>query len=185
MVDGWWRNTARASTFTAPTRGIASFRSPYRARSVFSRIWYRWARRTHLGGAKIVYHVKAAVMKSAFLLIGSAFFLLAQQTPQQAAHHFKTPDGLEATLWAAEPMLENPTNIDIDERGRVWVLEGVNYRRQLKHLKDFRPNGDRILILEDTHGNGRAGKVTVFDENPVLRSPLGIAVLGNKVIVSQ
>jgi len=111
--------------------------------------------------------------------------LLAQQAPQQAVHHFKTAPGLEVTLWAAEPLLENPTNIDIDERGRVWVLEGVNYRRQLKHLKDFRPNGDRILILEDTDGDGRADKVKIFDQSPALRSPLGIAVLGNKVIVSQ
>src|SRR5579859_3968391 len=57
--------------------------------------------------------------------------LLAQQSPQQAVHHFKTAPGLDVTLWAAEPLLENPTNIDIDERGRIWVLEGVNYRRQL------------------------------------------------------
>jgi hypothetical protein len=38
---------------------------------------------------------------------------------QQASHHFKVADGFEVKLWAAEPMLENPTNIDIDERGRV------------------------------------------------------------------
>src|SRR5579872_3534631 len=119
------------------------------------------------------------------LLLLSPALLLAQQSPQQAVHHFRPAGGLEVTLWAAEPLLENPTNMDIDERGRVWVLEGVNYRRQLKHLKDFRPNGDRILILEDTHGHGKADKVKVFDQNPALRSPLGIAVLGNKVIVSQ
>jgi putative membrane-bound dehydrogenase-like protein len=118
-----------------------------------------------------------------FLFAG--VLLLAQVTPQQAIHHFKAAPGLEVKLWAAEPMLENPTNIDIDERGRIWVLEAVNYRRQLKHLKDYRPNGDRILILEDTDGDGKADKVTVFDQNPALRSPLGIAVLGNKVIVSQ
>ncbi len=121
----------------------------------------------------------------AFVCIASLAILMAQETPQQAVHHFKAAEGLEVKLWAAEPMLENPTNFDIDERGRIWVLEGVNYRRQLKHLKDFRPNGDRILILEDTHGGGKADKVTVFDQNPALRSPLGIAVLGNKVIISQ
>ncbi len=118
-----------------------------------------------------------------FLFAG--VLLLAQVTPQQAIHHFKAAPGLEVKLWAAEPMLENPTNFDIDERGRIWVLEAVNYRRQLKHLKDYRPNGDRILILEDSDGDGKADKVTVFDQNPALRSPLGIAVLGNKVIISQ
>ena len=39
-----------------------------------------------------------------------------------------TSPGLEATLFASEPMLTNPTNIDIDHRGRVWVCEVVNYR---------------------------------------------------------
>jgi len=115
----------------------------------------------------------------------SGILLLAQETPQQTVHHFKTAPDLEVKLWAAEPMLENPTNIDIDERGRVWVLEAVNYRRQLKHMRDYRPKGDRILILEDTDSDGKADKVTVFDQNPALRSPLGIAVLGNKVIISQ
>src|SRR5690348_6223699 len=42
---------------------------------------------------------------------------------------FKVPDGLEVTLWASTPMLYNPANIDIDKDGRVWVAEGVRYRR--------------------------------------------------------
>ena len=41
---------------------------------------------------------------------------------------FKVPDGFEVTLWAASPMLHNPTNIDIDRDGRIWVAEGVSYR---------------------------------------------------------
>src|SRR5712692_9955932 len=129
-------------------------------------------------------HMKNLTLAAVFCILTAAS-LGSQESPQQATHHFKAPDGLEVTLWAAEPMLANPTNIDIDERGRVWVLEGVNYRRKLKHLKDYRPEGDRILILEDTDGDGKADKVTVFDQSPALRSPLGIAVLGNKVIISQ
>ena len=42
---------------------------------------------------------------------------------------FSVPEGLEVTLWARSPMLKNPTNIDIDAAGRIWVTEGVNYRR--------------------------------------------------------
>jgi hypothetical protein len=38
---------------------------------------------------------------------------------------FKVPDGFEVTLWAATPLLHNPTNIDIDRDGRIWVAEGV------------------------------------------------------------
>src|SRR4051794_38801808 len=41
---------------------------------------------------------------------------------------FQVPPGFEVTLWAATPMLHNPTNIDIDREGRIWVAEGVRYR---------------------------------------------------------
>src|SRR5580692_6467419 len=55
--------------------------------------------------------------------------LLAQQTAPQTVKGLTTAPGLEAKLWASEPDLINPTNIDIDSRGRIWVLEAVNYRR--------------------------------------------------------
>src|SRR5688500_1675728 len=37
-------------------------------------------------------------------------------------------DGLEVSLMATEPLLKNPTNIDVDEKGRIWVTEAYNYR---------------------------------------------------------
>jgi putative membrane-bound dehydrogenase-like protein len=96
------------------------------------------------------------------------------------------PDDLEATLWAESPMLYNPTNMDVDVRGRIWVTEAVNYRnynndstKVLHHQK-----GDRVVILEDTNHDGKADKSTVFTEDRDLVSPLGIAVIGNKVVVS-
>ncbi len=96
------------------------------------------------------------------------------------------PDDLEATLWAEAPMFYNPTNMDIDARGRVWVTEAVNYRKfnnkpeeRLDH-----PDGERVMILEDTNGDGKADESKVFVTDPDLVSPLGIAVIGNKVIVS-
>jgi len=88
--------------------------------------------------------------------------------------------GLEATLFASEPMLLSPTNLDVDHRGRVWVCEVVNYR----HRNGARKAGDRILILEDTDGDGRADKRTVFYQGRDIDTALGICVLGNKVIVS-
>jgi putative membrane-bound dehydrogenase-like protein len=110
---------------------------------------------------------------------------MAQQDPQKSLSAIKAAPGLEVKLWASEPMLANPTNITVDERGRVWVLEGVNYRRASRKLPDLRPEGDRIVILEDTDQDGRADRTKVFDQNPQIRVPLGIAVLGDKVYVSQ
>src|SRR5687768_8694387 len=69
-------------------------------------------------------------------------------------------DGLEATLFASEPMMVNPCDMDIDARGRVWITEGANYRKWAN--PPVRPEGDRILILEDTDGDGEADKSTTF-----------------------
>lgn len=97
---------------------------------------------------------------------------------------FTAADGLQATLVAAEPMVQNPTAIDIDPRGRIWAAECVNYRKYL----DLRPEGDRVVILEDTNGDGEADKAKTFYQNKELTNPLGILVLpqvkGTKVIVS-
>jgi len=109
----------------------------------------------------------------------------AQQKPEDSLKSLKVAEGLEATLWASEPMLVNPTNIDIDDKGRVWVLEAANYRGTFKPWGLLRPEGDRILILEDTDSDGKADKQTVFYQSPKLQAPLGICVLGDKVIVAQ
>ena len=97
------------------------------------------------------------------------------------ADMFTVPEGLEVTVWATSPALFNPTNIDFDAQGRLWVAEGVNYRSK----GNRRPEGDRIVVLEDTTGSGRADKSTVFVQEPALAAPLGVAVLGNKIVVSQ
>ncbi|MDB6170556.1 MAG: hypothetical protein JWM88_3420, partial [Verrucomicrobia bacterium] len=94
---------------------------------------------------------------------------------------FTVPEGLEVTLWATSPMLFNPTNIDFDAEGRLYVAEGVNYRGKGGRRKE----GDRIVVLEDTTGSGVADKSTVFVQDPNLAAPLGVAVFENKVIVSQ
>jgi putative membrane-bound dehydrogenase-like protein len=95
----------------------------------------------------------------------------------------KVADGLEVSLFATEPMVRNPSNMDIDARGRVWVTEGVNYRVWNKWGK-LQPAGDRIVILQDTNGDGMADKETIFYQGNDVNSALGICVLGNKVIVS-
>lgn len=95
--------------------------------------------------------------------------------------YFAVPDGLEVTVWAHTPLLKNPTNIDIDKDGRIWVAEGVNYRRH----NGRQPGGDRIVVLEDTKGAGVADQSHTFVQEPGFVAPLGIAVIGDKIVVSQ
>ncbi len=94
---------------------------------------------------------------------------------------FAVPEGFELTVWAQAPQLRNPTNMDVDYKGRIWVTEGTNYR---KH-QDRDKAGDRIVVLEDTDGDGRADSSHVFVQEPDLIAPLGIAVLDNQIIVSN
>lgn len=91
---------------------------------------------------------------------------------------------LEITLFASEPMMSNPTNMDIDDKGRIWICEAYNYRNALNPRNPYNKKGDRILILEDTDHDGKADKSTVFYQGEDINAALGIAVLGNKVYVS-
>ena len=95
--------------------------------------------------------------------------------------YFRVPEGLEVTRWASSPLLFNPTNIDIDHKGRIWVAEGVNYRRS----KGRRAAGDRITVVEDSDGDGVADKSHTFVQEKELVAPLGVAVFDNVIVVSQ
>ena len=93
-------------------------------------------------------------------------------------------EGLTVSTFASEPMLLNPTNIDIDPKGRVWICEAFNYRNHLNPGNPERKKGDRIVILEDTDKDGKADKETVFYQGPEINAAIGIAVLPDRVIVS-
>lgn len=103
---------------------------------------------------------------------------------ENAVAGLEVAEGLEVTLFAAEPQLLNPTNMDVDARGRVWITEAYNYRPALNPQNPLKDEGDRIVILEDTDGDGKADTTKVFYQGKDINAPLGIAVLGNKVIVS-
>lgn len=97
------------------------------------------------------------------------------------------PEDLEATLWAESPQFFNPTNMDVDARGRIWVTEALNYRLFRNDPEKFKNHeeGDRVVILEDKDGDGVAETSKVFVQDSDLTAPLGISVIGNKVIVSS
>ncbi|MCS7159539.1 MAG: hypothetical protein RMJ19_03635, partial [Gemmatales bacterium] len=82
-------------------------------------------------------------------------------SPQETVKRFRVADGWEVSLFAAEPDVVNPIAFTIDERGRVWVLECYEYPKRTPPGQMPR---DRIKILEDTDGDGRADKVSLWAE---------------------
>jgi putative membrane-bound dehydrogenase-like protein len=125
-------------------------------------------------------------MLRAFVPLVLAMVAASQPTGRHLADQFTLPEDLEISLWAESPMFFNPTNIDVDARGRVWVAEAVNYRgfNNLKADPLNHPAGDRIMILSDTDNDGRADSSKVFVQDQDLRAPLGLAVIGTRVVVS-
>jgi len=103
---------------------------------------------------------------------------------EHALSGLEVAPGLEVTLFASEPMIVNPTNMAIDDRGRVWVCEGINYRPHLNPQNPVREEPERIIILEDEDQDGVADKRTVFYEGTDINSALGIWVMGQQAIVS-
>ncbi|MFN5800062.1 MAG: PVC-type heme-binding CxxCH protein [Planctomyces sp.] len=89
--------------------------------------------------------------------------------PQDAIARMTVPPGFSVELIAAEPDVVNPTAMTIDERGRYWITESLEYPRRSPG-----PGKDRVRVLEDTDGDGRTDQTTVFMEG--LNIPSGIAV---------
>ncbi|WAJ71826.1 PVC-type heme-binding CxxCH protein [Catenovulum adriaticum] len=134
-----------------------------------------------------------------FSLLGSTGGLLLCLWPlhaQQAestqpelvpASLFNLPDDLEIKVWAKSPDFYNPTNMDIDIKGRVWVTEAVNYRtfNANKNKGLNFPKGDRVVVLEDKNSDGKAETSTVFVQEEALVAPLGISVFDNEIYVAS
>jgi len=87
---------------------------------------------------------------------------------EETVKRFTMPDGWEASVFAAEPNVINPVAFTVDEKGRVWVVECFEYPSRTPKGKKPR---DRIKILEDTDGDGKCDKVTVWAEGKDL--PIG------------
>jgi putative membrane-bound dehydrogenase-like protein len=94
---------------------------------------------------------------------------------------FTIPEGLEITVWASSPLFTNPTNIDVDRDGDIWVCEGVNYRGKYGRRKE----GDRVVVLSDSDGDGKADKSHVFVQEDYLIAPMGVSVIDNKIVVAN
>ena len=90
--------------------------------------------------------------------------------------------GLKVELFASEkefPELVNPVQLAVDTKGRLWVAAWKNY----PHWQPKTPMDDKLLILEDTNGDGRADKRTVFAGD--LNNPTGFEFYNGGVILAQ
>jgi putative heme-binding domain-containing protein len=90
-------------------------------------------------------------------------------SPEEAIEAMVVPPGFAVELVAAEPQVVNPIAMAFDDRGRIYVTESLEYPR-----KQPGPGRDRVKVLEDTDGDGKADRVTVFADG--LNIPTGVAV---------
>ncbi len=100
--------------------------------------------------------------------------------PAESLKHMIVPEGFEVKLFAAEPDIRRPICMNWDERGRLWVAESVDYPNERKPEGEGR---DRLSICEDTDGDGKADKFTVFADK--LSIPTGFTFSNGGVIVLQ
>jgi putative membrane-bound dehydrogenase-like protein len=101
--------------------------------------------------------------------------------PAESNKLTQVPPGFEIQLFAAEPDITNPIAMAWDERGRLWVVESVDYPNTFKET-DGAAN-DRIKICEDTNGDGKADKFTVFADK--LNIPTSMVFSNGGIIVSM
>lgn len=92
---------------------------------------------------------------------------------------FRIADGLELTLWAESPLLQKPVQMNFDEKGRLWIATSELYPQ----IEPGQPANDRIIVLEDTTGSGRADKSTVFADGLLI--PTGVEVGDGGAYVAQ
>jgi putative membrane-bound dehydrogenase-like protein len=95
-------------------------------------------------------------------------------SPEDAAKDMTLPPGFKATLFAGEPDVKQPIAFAIDDRGRLWVAEAYTYP-----IRAAEGQGkDRILVFEDTNGDGKFDRRTVFLEGLNLVSGLEVGFGG-------
>ncbi len=102
-------------------------------------------------------------------------------SPSASKKLIQVPAGFDLELFASEPEIINPIAMNWDEKGRLWVIETVDYPNKVREDKDG--GDDRIKILEDTDGDGKADKVTVFAD--ALNLPTSFTFSKGGIIVSQ
>jgi putative membrane-bound dehydrogenase-like protein len=103
--------------------------------------------------------------------------------PRDSMRYTQVPADFELQLFVAEPDIVKPIYMAWDERGRAWVVEARDYPYNI--LAEGEPGNDSIKICEDTDGDGRADKFTVFADKLNLATSLVFVNGGVMVSVAR
>ena len=104
---------------------------------------------------------------------------LGGKHPEQPRPILEVAEGFEVSLWAETPLLNKPVQMNFDPQGRLWVATSEAYPQ----VQPGQVATDKIIVLEDTTGEGRADKATVFADGLLI--PTGIAPGDGGVYVAQ
>jgi putative membrane-bound dehydrogenase-like protein len=176
--DGKVIHTARGANRENMARSIVDLRK-FDGREIFIRIVDEetpgWG---HVNFDDFLFHTAEPAFANVAEKTGSDLktdaVLYAGLPADKATQVATLPKGFELKLFAAEPDIVNPISFCIDDRGRIWVAEGRTYPTRAKDGE----GQDRILVFEDTDGDGHADKRTVFMEKLNLVSGIEVGFGG-------
>ncbi|MGX5818842.1 DUF7133 domain-containing protein [Chitinophaga lutea] len=116
------------------------------------------------------------------LAIRAAYAESPVLTPEQSIAAMQVENGFAVQLVASEPLVVAPVAMTFDEKGRLWVAEMTGYMPDTVGTGEDMRNG-RIVVLEDTTGDGAMDKRTVFLDSLIL--PRALAIVGDGLLVAE
>jgi len=121
--------------------------------------WRRWARKGLILGGVVGFGALFPLQKNVPVVDTDA---------EAERKSFEVAEGFEVNLFAADPLLAKPIQMNFDARGRLWVASSEVYPQ----IKPGQVADDKVVILEDLDGDGRAEKTTVFADKLLI--PTGV-----------
>ncbi len=103
-------------------------------------------------------------------------------SPEEALKTFKLAPGFRIELVASEPLVEDPVAVAFDPDGRIWVVEMRGFMPDVDGKGEDQPVG-RIVVLEDTDGDGKMDKRTVFADGLIM--PRALCLVRDGVLVAE
>ncbi|SEI93137.1 putative membrane-bound dehydrogenase domain-containing protein [Cyclobacterium xiamenense] len=100
-------------------------------------------------------------------------------SPEESMKLVQVPVGFELQLFASEPDIINPMAMCWDEKGRLYVIETTDYPNEVRK----EGGNDKIKMLEDTDGDGKADKVTIFADG--LNIPTSLVAVNGGILISM